>query len=302
MSIWGVVIISSCLNQEEIVAEPPTNIISTDCYFNLLEEGINVAFNDTYNQITINTTFSEMSNMFKSNCKNFFTNKGLFSTDYDISCTRGLYSSPFDHITNLNENQKTIVNKVSTILQLPTHHDACVAISQLYEETLNRNISIGGEDDILRYLKYIENILCFLEKESGKFDVLNILVKYNEFHEIKIKTRADLVPLQDGLYPHPLDKNKYIMVQKGNVYEFSCPTGLVFCNSNNSCNFPDSCNNEDNSWWESWGKCAAAILGGAGIEGLAGAGIGTVVPGLGNLTGAIIGAISGAFTGAVLGC
>lgn len=111
-----------------------------------------------------------------------------------------------------------------------------------------------------------------------------------------------MVPLPDGLYPHPLDKNKYIMVQKGEVFEFSCPAGLVFCNSNNSCNFPDSCNNEDNGWWESWGKCAAAILGGAGIEGLAGAGIGTIVPGLGNLTGAIIGAISGAFTGAVLGC
>lgn len=77
MSIWGVVIISSCLNQEEIVAEPTSNITSTD-YYNLLEEGINVTFNDTYNQITINTTFSEMSNMFKNNCKNFFTNKVFF--------------------------------------------------------------------------------------------------------------------------------------------------------------------------------------------------------------------------------
>ena len=55
-------------------------------------------------------------------------------------------------------------------------------------------------------------------------------------------------------------------------------------------------------WWASWGKCAAGILGGTGTGGLAGAGIGSVVPGLGTAAGAVIGGISGGLTGAVAAC
>ncbi len=55
-------------------------------------------------------------------------------------------------------------------------------------------------------------------------------------------------------------------------------------------------------WWASWGKCVAGILGGAGTEGLAGAAVGSVVPGLGTAAGAVVGAVSGGLTGAALAC
>ncbi len=64
---------------------------------------------------------------------------------------------------------------------------------------------------------------------------------------------------------------------------------------------------EDESWWDSWGKCAAGIVGGAGTEALAGCGIGAAaglgiasIPGCG--VGAIAGGIFGGLTGAAIFC
>ena len=298
INILGIISLLSCQYQEEIV-EPATDMNNTTNYYDILEESLNTVFNETYNNITINTTFSEITNMFKESSKEFFASKGYFATDYDIVHTRGMFSSPFDNIDNLNDIQKTIINKVTSILQQSNYNDVRLAISQLYEQTCN-NYTLDGKEEILRYIKYIENMLCFLEKENGKIDVLNVLIKYNEFHEIKLTTRSGTVSLPDGIYPHPVEKNKFIMVQNGHVFEFSCANGLIYCHSAGGCTFPDCDTNT--GWWESWGKCAAAILGGAGIEGLGGAGIGSVVPGLGTVAGAIIGAISGAFSGAVVGC
>jgi hypothetical protein len=68
---------------------------------------------------------------------------------------------------------------------------------------------------------------------------------------------------------------------------------------------------KSSSWWSSWGKCAASIVGGAitvGTTGLiGGAAVGTIVlPVVGSVSGAVVGAvggaIGGALTGAVAGC
>jgi len=70
-------------------------------------------------------------------------------------------------------------------------------------------------------------------------------------------------------------------------------------------------NKTETSWWSSWGKCVAGILGGAGTGaltfGFAGAVAGTVtLPIIGTVAagtvGAIGGAISGGLTGAALAC
>ena len=57
------------------------------------------------------------------------------------------------------------------------------------------------------------------------------------------------------------------------------------------------------SWWDSWGKCAAGILGGALMGSLKGASIGTkILPGKGTVIGAIVGAVGGGLVGARLSC
>lgn len=55
-------------------------------------------------------------------------------------------------------------------------------------------------------------------------------------------------------------------------------------------------------WWESWGKCAAAVIGSATTNGLFGAIGGSAAPVVGTVTGAVVGAIGGALIGASSAC
>lgn len=243
-TILGVISLLSCQYQEEDIVNQTSNIENTANYYDLLEESLNEVFNETYENITINTTFYDMANMFERNSIDFFASKGYIITNSNIAHTRGEYSSPFDRISNLDENQKLIINKVSITLQLPVYQDVRLGITQLYDEILNQPTQ-DGKEEVLRYVKYIDNMLIFLEQESGKIDVLNILAKYNEFHEIqRINTRTTPTPLSDGVYPHPLDETKFIVVTGGHVYEFSCSAGLVFSHSARACIYPDGRSNK----------------------------------------------------------
>lgn len=66
---------------------------------------------------------------------------------------------------------------------------------------------------------------------------------------------------------------------------------------------------ENESWWDDLGKCAAGIIGGTGSgagAGYGGAGCTVVLPGIGTVAcgvvGGIVGSISGRLLGAVAGC
>ena len=70
--ILGIVSLLSCQYQEEVI-EPTTDTNNTTNYYDLLEESLNTVFNDTYKNITINTTFGEIANMFEKTAKTFFS-------------------------------------------------------------------------------------------------------------------------------------------------------------------------------------------------------------------------------------
>lgn len=55
-------------------------------------------------------------------------------------------------------------------------------------------------------------------------------------------------------------------------------------------------------WWDSWGKCAAGVVGGGILGGLTGAGAGSVVPAIGTAAGGVAGAIGGGLSGAAAAC
>ncbi|REE02102.1 glycine zipper family protein [Marinoscillum furvescens] len=58
----------------------------------------------------------------------------------------------------------------------------------------------------------------------------------------------------------------------------------------------------EESWWDSWGKCAVGTVGGAGTGLLAGGAAGSLIPFIGTTAGAVVGAISGGLTGAATFC
>jgi len=55
-------------------------------------------------------------------------------------------------------------------------------------------------------------------------------------------------------------------------------------------------------WWDSWGRCAAGIVGGAGLGALGGGAAGSVIPVLGTTAGLIVGGIAGGLSGAAASC
>jgi hypothetical protein len=57
-----------------------------------------------------------------------------------------------------------------------------------------------------------------------------------------------------------------------------------------------------NGWWESWGRCAAGVAGGALVGGLGGGAAGSVIPGIGTTAGLILGTIGGGLSGAAASC
>ncbi|MFL9024823.1 MULTISPECIES: Blp family class II bacteriocin [Bacillus] len=59
---------------------------------------------------------------------------------------------------------------------------------------------------------------------------------------------------------------------------------------------------EGGGWWNSWGKCVAGTIGGAGTGGLGGAAAGSAVPVIGTGIGGAIGGVSGGLTGAATFC
>jgi len=55
-------------------------------------------------------------------------------------------------------------------------------------------------------------------------------------------------------------------------------------------------------WWASWGRCAAGVVGGAGLGALGGGAAGSVIPVLGTTAGLIVGGIAGGLSGAAASC
>jgi len=87
------------------------------------------------------------------------------------------------------------------------------------------------------------------------------------------------------------------------TYIVSYKVSLDFVANNLDLFSPESTvNGRVQGWWSDWGKCAAGIVGGAGLGALGGAAAGSVIPVLGTLAGGIIGGISGGLSGAAAAC
>lgn len=82
ISTFGIVSLLSCQHQEEIVET--SNDINKNEYYDLFEEAMSTVFNNTYENVTIKTSFGDMANMFEENSKKFFEKKGLIVTSDEL--------------------------------------------------------------------------------------------------------------------------------------------------------------------------------------------------------------------------
>lgn len=296
--------ILSCQHQEDLAET--SNEIKAESFYNLFEEGMNTILHNTYKDITINTSFSDMSNMFKTNSKSFFAKKGFKVTHDEIIQSRSVNMSQLSHNNNLKENYQPLVDEILEIMQSPDYNYVRLEITQLHNRILNI-IQPNERIALLQYVEFIETMLDFMENEKGKFDVMNTFVRYNEFHEFEFsEVKSYEMPITrqsipDGKYPHQEDSSKFILITNNHYYICSCASSLLYSPDCQCCSW-DVQASGGSSWWNAWGKCLAAIIGGAGSGALAGGSGGSVLPGVGTAAGAIAGTIFGGLLGAVAGC
>ena len=129
------------------------------------------------------------------------------------------------------------------------------------------------------------------------------------------KSSGDGVAYKEGL-ENLLDEvsaNKIDQVEKEPIMLFlvSYKVAFDFVQNNRELSEKGSVSGRTEGWWDSWGRCAAGIIGGAGTGGLTGlfvgVAVGTVVlPGVGTASAAVIagaiGSISGGMVGAASSC
>lgn len=84
------------------------------------------------------------------------------------------------------------------------------------------------------------------------------------------------------------------------MYITSYVAGIEFINNNLDIISPKVF--QSKGWWDSWGKCAAGIVGGVIGGGLVGGAAGSVIPILGTTGGLIVGGIGGGLAGAAEYC
>ena len=291
----------SCASHEELVIKNnEQQLAASSKFYDLFSQNLTSTIDACYKKISISDSFESIDQKIKSASIDFLNQKG-----YNIE--ENILTDNIECINNLSDNELWIIEQVKQILQIPDYNIVRNDLSELYEK-VQYSIPQAEQQNLILYIKHVEKTLDILENNSGHMDVLIFLSKNSMAGQPeKLMTRTESIKIEglaDGIYPHPTDRGKYLMAWQGYAYVITCSNGLIFDCGCQCCNWPDGggssgCNN---SWWTSWGKCAAAILGGAGTGGLGGAAVGSAVPGLGTLAGAIAGAISGAFTGAVAGC
>jgi hypothetical protein len=94
-------------------------------------------------------------------------------------------------------------------------------------------------------------------------------------------------------------ENKDFLLQ----YIVSYKISIEFINNNlDIIAYQNSQLKSTQGWWGSWGRCAAGIVGGAGLGALGGGAAGSVIPVLGTTAGLIVGGIAGGLSGAAASC
>ena len=136
---------------------------------------------------------------------------------------------------------------------------------------------------------------------SWSNDVTALLTEFNK----KIQTSADYAEFLKALGTFENGASKLNSEEKLRVLRYLKEIGdIMKLLYEDLQHYPYCCDYDlMKSWWDNWGKCAAAIVGGAGTGVIAGAAAGTVpLPGLGTLMGGIIGGVFGGLSGAAKGC
>ena len=186
---------------------------------------------------------------------------------------------------NLREQNSTFINRI----------DVKIGAKQFFsEESSEYDAFLNAYDETINgsFLKTTVNneIDPIISDIDGKLINSNSSIEFIDYLEEKFEE----VSVSD------IDsENKDVLLK----YIISYKTSLEFINDNVDLIANQSGQLKSiNGWWNSWGRCAAGIVGGAGLGALTGGAAASVIPVLGTTAGLIVGGVSGGLSGAAAAC
>lgn len=151
---------------------------------------------------------------------------------------------------------------------------------------------------------YDESVNSSNLKTTVNNEIVNSIISDIEVELIKSNSPLEFIDYLEEKFDEvsvsDIDsENKDVLLK----YIISYKTSLEFINNN-----VDLIANQNgqlkstHNWWDSWGRCAAGIVGGAGLGALTGGAAASVIPVLGTTAGLIVGGVSGGLSGAAAAC
>lgn len=161
----------------------------------------------------------------------------------------------------------------------PTAHNA---FSMAYDEVTNSsNLKSAANDEVINSV--VEEIEVGLINSNSSSEFVDFLQsKFDEISESEIQLEKKDLILQ------------YITAYKTSIEYISDNVDVIAQDG--------QLKSVQAKWWDSWGRCAAGIVGGAGLGALTGGAAASVIPVLGTTAGLIIGGVAGGLSGAAAAC
>jgi len=198
-----------------------------------------------------------------------------------------LVSNDLENIGQILREQKFTFSSQDIVISAAELHfsdepEAYDAFVTAYDKSIkNSYLKSTVNNEVINTV--IDEIEVGLINSSGSNEFINFLqVKFDEVSTSDMQL-----------------ENKDFLLQ----YIVSYKTSIEFINNNLDIIVDQNIQlKSTKGWWDSWGRCAAGIVGGAGLGALGGGAAGSVIPVLGTTAGLIVGGIAGGLSGAAASC
>lgn len=213
---------------------------------------------------------------------------------FNVLLTLILSNSIFGQSIVLDNDLKTIIKDQTILINLPT----------LKTKINNKQINLDLKNFNIGFVKSIKD-KNELKKINGQ-DIINE-IKKNDFYQFTSELANNsnsLNELRENIKKIINNSNDEDEILKLVIWDCQLQILDFYASDNFRLSKVVKGPNGDLTslgWWDSWGKCAAGIVGGAGLGGLSGAGA-TAITVVGIPAGVVVGVIAGGLAGAAASC
>jgi len=241
--------------------------------------------------------------MFKAAALKYFA--GVDKSDGNYAQAKANYEASFQQVKRGHSRTKgkslspsgtdidgAITELITRIQRLDSYKEADQVFKSFYADVQGSDeYSVEEKNKLLSSAVYYQSVFDFM---AGNHRMLGAIYNLSEYRTIKARE-----------FNQQCDEQQY--AEEGDSYgeEDAYEDGQQSSDPLDPGDV-EECSEENEGWWDSWGRCAAGITGGAGLGALTGAGYGgagctMIVPGIGTVACGVVGAVAGGIAGGLAG-